>query len=562
MEHRVLVHAPYGRDAQVIQKVLDARQIRVDICAQQADLLRELGRESAATIVTEETLAQGLHADIVQYLAAQPLWSDYPFVVLAPAQKFKRSVESLAALKELGNLVLIERPVSAETLGSAVQSALRARKRQYQNRSQLDELGKAKRQVEEFNQKLEHLIDARTRDLAAANDRLMQEIAERERAQAGVVQGQKMEAIGELTGGIAHDFNNLLHVVTINLQLIERLTTDQRLRGLAVRAKDAASRGARLTAQLLSFARAQSLVPRLHDVNTLISNMAELIGVSVGSRVRVSLALAAEPALVMLDSAQLEMALLNMAVNARDAMPRGGALEIRVDMLAAPPTLTAARPPSSDDDVAKGRWVQISMRDTGNGIAPSLLQKVFDPFFTTKPVGSGTGLGLSQVYGFVRQSAGTVGVDSVVGQGTTFKLCFPLAPARDAEEQAAVVSSPARSAHLLVVEDDASVRGSIVEGLRILGYQVREAADGHEALQMLRAQRPDLLLADYLMPGMDGVELIVEARRLHPGVPTLLVTGFADMTRVEQVLGGQQVLSKPFDLDTLGNAVTRALEVD
>ena len=552
MEHRVLVHAPYGRDAQVIEKVLQARAIRVEVCSRADDLLRELGRDSGATIVTEEALVQGLHTAIGQYLASQPLWSDYPFVVLAPPADRQRSHQSLTNLKELGNLVLIERPVSAETLASAVQSALRARRRQYQSRSQLEELGNAKRLVEEFNQQLELRIAARTRDLASANDRLMQEIAERERAQASVVQGQKMEAIGQLTGGMAHDFNNLLHVVTVNLQLIERVTTDKRLLGFAVRARDAATRGARLTSQLLSFARAQSLVPRLHDVNTLISNMSELLGVSVGSGVRVLVHLAPEPMRVMLDAAQLEMALLNMAVNARDAMPRGGELEICTEQVPAP----ADAPPGMG-----GPWVQISVRDSGAGIAPSLLQRVFDPFFTTKPVGSGTGLGLSQVYGFARQSDGSVEIDSAVGQGTTLRLRFPLAAQRAAEASEAPAALPTGSGEVLVVEDDASVRSSIVECLELLGYHVREAADGLQGLRMLGDRRPDLLVADYLMPGMDGVDLIVEARKLHPGIPTLLATGFADMSRVEQVLGGQQVLSKPFDLDALSHAVNRALAI-
>ncbi len=550
MEHRVLVHAPYGRDALVIQKVLQARSIRVEICNGPQDLLQQLARDSGATILTEEALASGLHADIGNYLANQPLWSDYPFVVLASPPNSQRSPLALDKLKELGNLVLIERPVSAEALGSAVQSALRARRRQYQNRSQLEELETAKRQVEDFNQLLEQRIDTRTRDLAAANDRLMQEIAERERVQATVVQGQKMEAIGQLTGGMAHDFNNLLHVVTINLQLIERLSRDERLRGLVARAKDAAARGARLTAQLLSFARSQSLVPRLHDVNTLIANMAELVGVSVGSGVRMTLRLARQPAFVRLDAAQLEMALLNMAVNARDAMPRGGTLEIGTELL-----------PADGADGDTPAWVQVSVSDSGAGIAPSLLPKVFDPFFTTKPIGSGTGLGLSQVYGFARQSEGTVEIDSTVGRGTTLRLRFPLAQQEAVPAAAEPETHTPQGSQVLVVEDDASVRSSIVECLQILGFQVREANDGLQGLQMLGDQRPDLLVADYLMPGMDGVDLIMQARKLHPGIPTLLATGFADMTRVEQVLGEQQVLSKPFDLDELSRAVNRALAV-
>jgi signal transduction histidine kinase len=551
---RVLVHAPYGRDAKVIAEVLQRRQLRVEVCAHPDDLVRALGYASGATVLTEECLAGGLNAAIGQYLSSQPLWSDYPFVVLATPQGRPRSTQAVANLRELGNLVLLERPVNAETLASAVQSALRVRRRQYQSRMQLEELGAAKRQLEEFNQRLEQRVDARTRDLAAANDRLMQEIAERERAQISLVQGQKMEAIGQLTGGIAHDFNNLLHVVTLNLQLIERSTADERLRGFATRAKDAANRGMRVTAQLLSFARARSLVPRLHDVNALITDMAELIDVSVGSAVRVSRTVPAEPAWVMVDAAQLEMALLNMAVNARDAMPSGGTLDIGTRTCAGPGRAAAA-------DAASPQGIEIRMRDSGVGIAPSLLQKVFDPFFTTKAVGSGTGLGLSQVYGFVRQSGGSVEIDSTVGEGTTLRLWFPLASAPQSSAAEEPDTPPVGTAEVLVVEDDASVRASIVECLYVLGYRVREAADGARGLHMLQQHRPDLLVADYLMPGLNGVDLIVEARKLYPGIPTLLATGFADMSRVEQVLGNQRVLSKPFDIDALARAVNGALQV-
>ncbi len=379
----------------------------------------------------------------------------------------------------------------------------------------------------------------------------MREIAERERLQANVVQGQKLEAIGRLTGGIAHDFNNLLHVVNLNLEFIARLAPEGKLADYARRAKESVARGSRLTGQLLSFARTRSLVPRRHGVNALVANLRELIEVSVGSKVRVEFELWPGELWVMLDGAQLEMALLNMAVNSRDAMPEGGRLTIRTALAG-----------EADD----ARQVLVSIQDTGGGIPATLLSKVFDPFFTTKANGQGTGLGLSQVYGFASQSGGSAEIRSAPGQGTTVTLRFPPAPPDEADadaapagrEGAAAARADGRS-EVLVVEDDAEVRQGIAEGLRLLHYTVREASDGHGGLLELQRRKPDLLMVDYLMPGMNGAELVVAARRLYPQIPVLVATGYADMAEVQKVVGPQSVLRKPFDLETLSGAVSAEL---
>ncbi|MET0209265.1 MAG: response regulator [Burkholderiaceae bacterium] len=561
MESRLLIFAPYGRDAQVIRDVLGARQIASHICLSQEALIEELSKESAATIVTEETLGDGLNEAIRAYLGRQPPWSDYPFVVLATRDTVRRSEQARSVLRELGNLVLLERPVNPDTLASAAQSAIRARRRQYGTREHLGQLQQSKVAVDRLNAELETRIANRTKDLASANDRLMHEIAERERVQHSVVQNQKMEAIGRLTGGIAHDFNNLLHVVNLNLQLIERLAVhEQRLLDYARRAKEAVGRGSRLTGQLLSFARTQSLVPKLHDVNELIRNMAELISVSVGAHVRVTMQLHPAPAWAVVDSAQLEMAVLNLAVNSRDAMPNGGMLEISSRIRPGSHSGGTGVEGEADSTAAV---VDLLVTDTGEGIPPSLLEKVFEPFITTKQHGHGTGLGLSQVYGFARQSGGGAEVKSTVGEGTTVLLRFPLAepPAAEAESAASgrLDDASQTRAEVLVVEDDPSVRRSIVECLQVLGFRVREAADGAAGLKELEKSRPDLLLVDYLMPRMNGAELIAHARERWGDIPVLLATGYADMNAVEQLIGPQSVLAKPFDLDTLGKAVTTEL---
>lgn len=552
MESRVLILAPHGRDAQVIASVLQGAGIRSMVCGDAACLLAELESSAGTAIVTEEVLGRGLDEALGQYLLEQPAWSDFPFVVLTTRQASRRSAQAAASLQGLGNIVLLERPVNPETLVSAVRSALRARARQYASRRHLMDIETAKRTVEQLNAALETRIAERTSDLAEANDRLMREIADKERIQSKVVQSQKLEAIGRLTGGIAHDFNNLLHAVSLNLQLITRLGSDARTTDFARRAKESVDRGARLTAQLLSFARAQSLLPRMHDVNALVGNLRELIEVSVGSKVQVQMELADGEAWALLDGAQLEMALLNMAVNSRDAMPDGGQLTIRTSVL----------PAAGDPGVPR---VHISVQDTGCGIPDALQAKVFDPFFTTKADGEGTGLGLSQVYGFARQSGGSAEIHSVEGEGTTVALQFPqVAQSPQATAAAAgqaLNGSGGANGHaekrveLLVVEDDEAVRQGIAEGLRLLKYSVREASDGESGLRELRRNKPDLIMADYLMPGMNGAEFIVAARQIHPHIPVLVATGYADMAEVERVVGAQSILKKPFDLETLNAAV-------
>ncbi|MDM0070046.1 response regulator [Variovorax sp. J31P207] len=561
MENRILVLAPFGRDARVITEVLAARRVVAHICESGDALVREMCQDSAATILTEEALGDGIVDALREMLASQPPWSDYPFVVLAARQTLHRTDRARSALQELSNLVLLERPVNPDTLASAAESALRARQRQYLTRKHLAELEASKLSVEQLNDKLETRIAERTADLASANDRLMREILERERVESSRVQNQKMEALGRLTGGIAHDFNNLLHAVNLNLQLIERLTVkDDRVRHYARRAKEAVDRGSRLTGQLLSFARTQSLVPKLHDVNDLIRNMAELISISVGAHVKLSLTLCPGPAYVVVDAAQMEMAILNLSVNSRDAMPLGGMLEIHTQM-AASGTEADASPGGAVATAYPLGSVSVAVRDTGEGIPDNLLGKVFDPFFTTKQH-AGTGLGLSQVYGFTRQSGGNVEVQSEVGAGTTIKLCFPLAPAPKEAAEAMLRgqnAAMALQAEILVVEDDPAVRRSMVECLQVLGFHVRQAADGAAGLTELKKARPDLLLVDYLMPRMNGAELIAHAREMYVDLPILMATGYADMNAVERLIGPHSVLAKPFDLDTMGKAVSMEL---
>lgn len=554
-ELRLLIHAPRGRDASVVETVLAAQRLPAFICPAPDDLLACMREGAAGAIVTEEALPQLLQdRRLVDWLQQQEPWSDFPFIVLATRREGRRARDDFESLHSLGNLILLERPLNAETLTSAAESVIRARKRQYAAREHLQDLGRTRSELERLNTELEARIETRTRELASANDRLMKEIAERERAQAALTQVQKMEAIGRLTGGIAHDFNNLLHVVNMNLELVSLYAKEDKVKPVVERAKAAAKRGSRLTGQLLSFARSQSLLPKLTHVNALITGMKDLLEISVGSGVEVELELCEDQAAVVLDPSQLEMAILNLAVNSRDAMPEGGKLTIS----------TCAGHDKGEGEAPPGNYITVSVTDAGQGIPPHVLPKVFDPFFTTKPLGQGTGLGLSQVYGFARQSGGFARIRSELGKGTTVELLFPAASA-EPEELPHVAQSPsmpqkAKGFHILVVEDDPEVRRVIVECLSLIGYKVTEAANGTEGLDAIVASRPDLLVVDYAMPDMTGAEVISRARELVGEFPVILATGYADMVHVERVAGKLNILRKPFDIAALGDAVNEALE--
>src|SRR5450830_1733625 len=407
--------------------------------------------------------------------------------------------------------------------------------------------------LQQFNETLELRIQERTSELALANDRLMKEMAERERTQIALMQAQKMEAVGRLTGGIAHDFNNLLNVVIGNVDLIERLSEDERIKRMAGSARNATKRGAKLTGQLLAFSRNQTLDLKPVDLEAVIEGMRDLIAVSVGSTVQLSIDVQAALPRAFADPNQVEMAILNLAINARDAMPEGGNLHIEV------------RHREALDGVLKnGPYVVIAVKDSGSGMTQEVLGKVFDPFFTTKAVGKGTGLGLSQVYGIADQSGGLARIDSMVGKGTTVEVWLPVAGAVLMHEPYAEALdedlASKESGTILVIEDDAEVRQFIVECLEILGYAVEQAENGWFGLEKLQARSFDLLIVDFLMPGMNGAEVIAAARERHPDLPILLATGYADMQAVEKVISLDAVLRKPFQISELAGSVKRAMQ--
>ena len=384
--------------------------------------------------------------------------------------------------------------------------------------------------------------------LAEARD-----ITELKAAQEQLRQSQKMEALGQLTGGIAHDFNNLLTVVVGGLDLIARNVTDERLKRYATNALTAAERGARLTAQLLAFSRVQRLEVKPTRVASLIEGMRPLLRNVLGPQIVKNFSLDPNQIAVMADPTQLELAVLNLAINARDAMPEGGELSF------ATKHATIAGDPELDD----GDYVELSVSDTGTGMPPEVLARAFDPFFTTKEVGKGTGLGLSMVYGVARQSGGIARINSVPGEGTTISLYFRRAD-RPAESDPATDSTEhrapgARNASILVIDDDVDVRGFITSSLEDFGYRVREAAGGAAGLAMFGEQRPDLVILDYAMPGLSGGEVAAQILKAVPGQPILFVSGYSESEAIRRAAPHARMLPKPFRPDALDAAVREAI---
>ncbi|HNO89272.1 MAG TPA: ATP-binding protein, partial [Rhodocyclaceae bacterium] len=366
------------------------------------------------------------------------------------------------------------------------------------------------------------------------------------------IQAQKMEAVGQLTGGLAHDFNNLLTIITGNLHALrDKLPAHQGYDDYLEPALSAAGRGTELIRRLLSFSRQQPLEPRAIEVGVLVTGMGQLLSRTLTEHIRLQLDLPTRKLHVLADPHQLENALLNLALNARDAMPDGGELRIAV----APRHISASL--SLLVEVPAGEYVQFDVSDTGTGIDPALLPRLFEPFFTTKRFGAGSGLGLAMVYGFVRQSGGNIRILSTPGKGTNVRFILPMteAPAPRSDQP------PARADHhdaprglVLLVEDEPEVRKVIREQLTELGYPVLEAANGIEAAAMLEAVDDiAVLVSDTVMPGLGGRELAARARRLRPQLPILLITGYATQAPADGP--DLPTLRKPFDRSDLAAAL-------
>jgi PAS domain S-box-containing protein len=413
------------------------------------------------------------------------------------------------------------------------------------------ELKHAEATLREVNEELERRVAERTADLSAALDRLQAEVGERLRAEEALRQAQKMEAVGQLTGGIAHDFNNLLTPIMGGLELIAGRVEDPRLKRIAENGLESARRGAKLTGQLLAFSRIQRIEMAPVAVNRVIEQMHSLLRHTIGSAVRIETLLSPGALYGRCDANQLENAILNLAINARDAMPEGGRLTISTSLVEA----------EGEPALSPGDYVCITVADTGHGMAPEVQARATEPFYSTKPLGKGTGLGLAQVYGIARQSGGTLRIESEPGRGTQVHILIPAAAAAadqesDGHHPAADRSAARAGVRILVVDDDGAVRAFLADSLKGLGYDVVEAATGEEALALTESAVPALALLDYAMPGMNGAELAGALRSSRPDLSILFVTGYAESERLERALGTDApVLRKPFSIGELAAAV-------
>jgi PAS domain S-box-containing protein len=413
---------------------------------------------------------------------------------------------------------------------------------------------RAQAALREVNETLEKRVAERTADLSAALDRLQAEVGERLRAEEALRQAQKMEAVGQLTGGIAHDFNNLLTPIMGGLEMIAAKVEDARLRRLAETALESSRRGARLTGQLLAFSRIQRIHMVPVAVNEVIAKMETLLRHTIGRGINVETDLDPGAGHGRCDANQLENAVLNLAINGRDAMPEGGTL-----------TICTGRTRIEDEPgLEPGDYVCVTVADTGHGMAPAVAARAIEPFYSTKALGKGTGLGLAQVYGIARQAGGTLRIESKEGKGTRVHILLPAtdAAASDRATAATEARPPGASggATILVIDDDGDVRAFLANSLEGLGHKVVSAASGEEGLRCLAEAAPDLALIDYAMPGMNGADVARAARGACPGLPIVFVTGFAESEQLEGALGPDvPVLRKPFSIADLVAAVEENL---
>ncbi len=418
----------------------------------------------------------------------------------------------------------------------------------------------------EANALLERRVAERTAELEAANRRLAAQIDEREKAEAQLRRAQRIEAVGQLTSGVAHDFNNLLTAIIGNLELLSaRLDRDRDPRAveLLAAAMAGAERGSRLTAQLLAFSRQQRMSPEPVDLNEIVGRMGALLQSTIGATVSIETAPADGLWPALADASQIELVLLNLAINARDAMPGGGAITIETANV-------ALGRPERPEEPPPGDYAMVAVADTGAGISPAILDKVFDPFFTTKEVGKGSGLGLSQVLGVAQQLGGGVRIDTRLGEGTVVRVFLPRAERTEASVRRARTGAAPTVAGgaghggglILLVDDDSDVREVAAAMLDEAGYEVIEVGSGGAALECLEreGERVGLMIADIAMPGMSGVELAQTARRSWPDMPILFVTGFVGAALPAEEAGPDKLLRKPFRAAELAAKVAAALE--
>ncbi|MGX1174841.1 response regulator [Pseudomonas sp. R151218B TE3479] len=550
LSERALILAPLGRDSQIALMILNEAGFAGLICHHLGHLCEELESGAGLLVISSEALVGPDLETLFQQIEQQPAWSDLPIVLLThhggPEQNPAARIGT-----QLGNVTFLERPFHPVTLISLVTTALRGRRRQYEARDRLIDLSNSELRLQTTLETLEQQVEERTAQLRHNEEALRQ--------------SQKMEAVGQLTGGIAHDFNNMLTGIIGSLELLRRRLARGRtedLDSLIDLGVTSANRAAGLTHRLLAFSRRQSLDSKAVQMNTLVLSMGELLQRSLNESIRLDMRLDEQLWVAEADPNQLESALLNLVLNARDAMPNGGNLVVQTCNRHLDADFTDAY-----SNLEPGDYVVLSVQDTGCGMPEAVIGRAFDPFFTTKPIGQGTGLGLSMIYGFSKQSRGHVTIDSEVDKGTTVNLYLPRFRGEEVHEPQVITQHAphARDGEtVLIVEDDPAVRVLVSAVLSELGYAFVEAADANGAVPILQSgQRIDLLISDVGLPGMNGRQLAEIGRQVRPDLRVLFITGYAEHAAVRGGFldPGMQMITKPFTFDLLTAKVREMIKV-
>lgn len=531
---RALLIAPRGRDAAVAERILQEAGIEALACRGILHLTTELDKGSGFVLATEEALADADASPLADWLSKQEEWSDMPFILLTQrGGGLERNPSAKRYLNLLGNVIFLERPFHPTTLVSLAQSALRGRRRQYDARTRLQELQRLAGSLE---------------------DRVEKATAERELAFAQLHEAQKLETLGQLTGGVAHDFNNLLTPITMVLDRLLRRggEIDERNYRLIESALESAGRAKTLVQRLLGFARRQALQTRPVDLADLLEGMRDLIASSLGPTIELRMEWAPALPCALADPNQLELALLNLCVNARDAMPAGGVLRIEVSL---------------DDGASRdrlgaqsGRFLVLAVEDDGAGMDEDTLRHAVEPFYSTKEIGKGTGLGLSMVHGLASQLGGGFHLTSTPGKGTRAELLLPVAEEGEAttrQPRIEQVEHTIPPLSILLVDDEHLVRNATAEMLRDLGHSVHEESNAQAALGRLGGMPIDAVITDYKMPQMDGAEFAARIREQRPDMPVLLITGYAGTEEPPYPLPR---VDKPFRRSDLARALEQLFE--
>jgi signal transduction histidine kinase/ActR/RegA family two-component response regulator len=532
---RAVILAPQGRDAAVARAMLAEASLRSEIARDLNALVTLIDAGAGFALITEEALSDADIQPLARWIEGQPEWSDFPFILLTRrGGGLERNPSAGRYLDLLGNVAFLERPFHPTSLVSLARSAVRGRRRQYDARATLEAL----------------------RDLAnVLEQRVEERTAEHEIAVAQLHEAQKLETLGQLTGGVAHDFNNLLTPITGALDMLQRKYADgdKKSARLIANALQAADRATILVQRLLGFARRQTLQMRAVDLAALLGGMRDLVTSAVGPTIEVHIRQESDLQAALADPNQLELAILNLCVNARDAMPDGGALTIVCEEVAIGP--------GWEPKLVPGLYIRLSVIDSGTGMDAETLARAVEPFFSTKETGRGTGLGLSMVHGLAAQLGGAFALTSAPGEGTRADLYLPIAQQKAARAIPAhrrALPATSRPLSILLVDDEEIVRTATAEMIRDLGHEVVEAIGGAEALASLAAGlRVDAVVTDYKMPRIDGAELSRRVNLARPGVPILIITGYSGTT--EDILELPR-LSKPFTQADIASALAELVD--